>query len=65
MLFFFHCSFNFYSFFDAFAILFLQADMFLDKNRDNMRMEMVELFSTSKSPVSDSSKIDFLLRYLL
>ena len=26
--------------------------MFLDKNRDNMRLEMVELLSGSKSPVS-------------
>ena len=26
--------------------------MFLDKNRDNMRLEMLELLSASKSPVS-------------
>jgi len=33
------------------GLVMYQADMFLDKNRDNMRMEMVELFSTSKSPI--------------
>ena len=27
--------------------------MFLDKNRDNMRPEMADLLSSSKSPVSD------------
>ena len=31
--------------------IFFQVDMFLDKNRDSMRLEMVDLLSASKSPV--------------